>query len=86
MGKFGEILDVDDVDTTTADTGNWESWLKPVGVGIGAVNMGLNVGMYGDKKRNLKAQTNYYNTQITDLNDKITDRKEVRKHNREVMR
>ncbi|PIF04541.1 MAG: hypothetical protein CSA86_01790 [Arcobacter sp.] len=64
---------------------NW-SWLKPAGVFVGAANMGMNIGMYGHKRRNLKSQTKYYDAQTDDIRDRIADRKEVREHNRRVMR
>lgn len=75
-----------DMNDQTINSGKWDSWLKPLGVGMSAVNMGLNVGMYGTNKKNIKAKTNLYNTQIADLKDQVADRKQVREHNREVMR
>lgn len=70
---------------TMTQNAEWDAWLKPVGVGVGAVNMALNIGKYGSEKANLKAQTKYYDTQVADLTDKIADRKVVRDNNRRVM-
>ena len=70
----------------TIDNGKWDSWLKPVGVGVGVVNMGMNIGMYGTKKKDLKAQTSYLNTQKKDLEAETLHRSNVRTHNKEVMK
>lgn len=67
-----------------AQTG-WQSWLKPIGVGVSAVNMGLNIGMYGDQKDSLKAKTNLANEKITDLKTERDYRTKTRANNTRVM-
>lgn len=91
---YEDDINTGNVDYTTAKTklinqqienGEWDPWLKGAGVGVGVVNMAMNIGKYGAEKDNLKAQTKYYDTQVADLTDKIADRKVVRDNNRKVM-
>ncbi len=84
--KFTQDNQAIEINKQTIANGKWDSWLKPIGVGVGVVNMGMNIGMYGTKKKSLKAQTNYYNEQVADSQAERTHRTNTRNHNKKVMR
>jgi hypothetical protein len=61
---------------TLTDNASWDPWLKGAGVGVGVVNMAMNMGMYGTNKRNAQAQTNLYNTQVAEINQKMKQKQD----------
>lgn len=67
------------------ENNKWDSWLKGGALGVSAVNMGLNIGMYGDKKDALKAETRLANARIDDLQQEQAHRTKTRNHNAKVM-